>query len=527
MKKNLPVTDKEITFDNPLISTTDLKGIITSFNREFEYVSGFSADELMNVNHNVIRHPDMPPAAFADLWSTVKSGKHWMGMVKNRTKTGDFYWVDAYVTPIFDGDKVIGYESVRSKPKKQEIKRAQQLYKQINEGKKPKLGNVFTRLSLKNKTTLSVVLSSIVASVVNQISTIQQLPFYLPVVIAVLGGLASFLLLKNWVFASLDRAIKEANDEVNNPLMGMVYTGADDEVAQLVLVNKLLQARLNTILVRMKDSAGSIDKSAGDTYQSQQSIMESINSQASQTEQVATAMTEMSSTIQELARNASLASQSANQVDDLTQQSMTKSETAVKGLTSLDRAFDTISDYIKTLESDSSAINPIVDVISNIAEQTNLLALNAAIEAARAGDHGRGFAVVADEVRSLATRTQESTQEISNLISKLDSSVVKVVKGMETTKDTASSSRQDIQGSIDSVSSIKESVEKLNELNTLIATAVEEQSAVSENINKNVVRISSDAEMVVSNANKVNVHAENLAQESQNLLNMITRFSSR
>lgn len=527
MKKNLPVNDKEVTFENPLISTTDLKGIITGFNREFEYVSGFSADELMNVNHNVIRHPDMPPAAFADLWSTVKAGKHWMGIVKNRTKTGDYYWVDAYVTPIFDGDKVIGYESVRSKPKKQDIKRAQQLYKQINEGKKPKLGNVLTRLSLKNKTTLSVVLSSIVASVLNQFSIIQQLPFYLPVIIAVLGGLASFLLLKNWVFASLDRAIKEANDEVNNPLMGMVYTGADDEVAQLVLVNKLLLARLNTILVRMKDSAGSIDKSAGDTYQSQQSIMESINSQASQTEQVATAMTEMSSTIQELARNASLASQSANQVDGLTQQSMTKSETAVKGLTSLDRAFDTISDYIKTLESDSSAINPIVDVISNIAEQTNLLALNAAIEAARAGDHGRGFAVVADEVRSLATRTQESTQEISNLISKLDSSVVKVVKGMETTKDTASSSRQDIQGSIDSVSSIKESVEKLNELNTLIATAVEEQSAVSEDINKNVVRISSDAEMVVSNASKVNVHAENLAQESQNLLNMITRFSSR
>ena len=238
-------------------------------------------------------------------------------------------------------------------------------------------------------------------------------------------------------------------------------------------------------------------------------------------------MTEMSSTIQEVARNASLASQSANHVDELTQQSMAKSETAVKGLTSLDKAFDTISDYIKTLESDSSAINPIVDVISNIAEQTNLLALNAAIEAARAGDHGRGFAVVADEVRSLATRTQESTQEISNLISKLDGSVVKVVKGMETTKDTASSSRQDIQGSIDSVSSIKDSVEKLNELNTLIATAVEEQSAVSEDINQNVVRISSDAEMVVNNANKVNVHAENLAQESQNLLNMITRFSSR
>ncbi len=527
MKQNLPVTDKEVSFEQPLISTTDLKGSITSFNDVFRQVSGFNSDELMYVNHNVIRHPDMPPAAFADLWSTVKSGKHWMGIVKNRTKSGEYYWVDAYVTPIFDGDKVIGYESVRTKPQKQDVLRAEKLYKQINEGKKPKLGNVLSRLSMKKKTNLAVVLSVIVSSLLTQAPAIQQLPFFLPVVIAILGGSATYLLFKNWIFVSLDRAMKEAAEEVNNSLMEMVYTGANDEIGQLVLVNKLLHAKLNTILVRMKDSAGSIDKSAGDTYQSQQSIMESITSQASQTEQVATAMTEMSSTIQEVARNASLASESANHADELTQQSMAKSETAVKGLTSLDRAFDSISDYINTLESDSSAINPIVDVISNIAEQTNLLALNAAIEAARAGDHGRGFAVVADEVRSLATRTQESTQEISNLISKLDSSVVKVVKGMETTKETAISSRHDIQGSIDSVSSIKASVEKLNELNTMIATAVEEQSAVSEDINQNVVKISSDAETVVSNANKVNEHAENLAQESQNLLNMITRFSSR
>lgn len=525
MKKNLPITDKEVSFNEPLISTTDLKGAITSFNDIFREISGFDTDELMHVNHNVIRHPDMPPAAFADLWSTVKSGKHWMGIVKNRTKTGDYYWVDAYVTPIFEGDKVVGYESVRSKPRKEDVERADKLYKQINQEKKPKLGNIFTRLSLKNKTILTTIMVALVSSLLDQIPAIEQLPFFLPVLISIAGGIATYILLKGWIFASLNKALKEAKDEVDDPLMGMVYTGGNDEIGQITLINKLLHAKLNTVLVRMKDSAGNIDNSASQTYLSQQSIMESINSQASQTEQVATAMTEMSSTIHELARNASLASQSSNHVDELTQQSSHKSEMAVKGLTSLDNAFDNITEYIKTLESDSSAINPIVDVISTIAEQTNLLALNAAIEAARAGDHGRGFAVVADEVRSLATRTQESTQEISNLISKLDGSVAKVVQGMDKTKETAASSRSDIQGSIDSVSLIKESVEKLNELNTMIATAVEEQSSVSEDINKNVVRISSDAETVVSNANEVNKNAETLAQESQNLLNMIKRFS--
>jgi aerotaxis receptor len=163
MKRNLPVTDNEVTFDTPLISTTNLKGIISGFNNAFVNVSGFEPDELMNVNHNVIRHPDMPPAAFEDLWDTVKSKKHWMGIVKNRTKKGDFYWVDAYVTPIFDGDNVIGYESVRTKPSPEQVKRASELYQRINEGKTPK--TPISDLSIKTKSTLASIFSSVLAIV--------------------------------------------------------------------------------------------------------------------------------------------------------------------------------------------------------------------------------------------------------------------------------------------------------------------------------------------------------------------------
>ena len=118
MNHNLPVTDNEIKLEEgqELISTTDLKGSITSYNDDFLRMSGFSDDELMDKNHNVIRHPDMPVEAFADLWKHMQSNQHWMGVVKNRAKSGDHYWVDAYITPIVENGQVLGYESVRAKP---------------------------------------------------------------------------------------------------------------------------------------------------------------------------------------------------------------------------------------------------------------------------------------------------------------------------------------------------------------------------------------------------------------------------
>lgn len=524
MKKNLPVTDKEVTFDEELISTTDLKGIITGFNHAFEKVSGFSGEELLGKNHNLIRHPDMPPAAFQDLWDTIKDQKHWMGIVKNRTKEGDYYWVDAYVTPIFENHEVVGYESVRIKPKAEYVKRAQTLYQQINAGKKPRLGHFFNRLGLKHKNRLTMLIVTLLTGLSTQLDVVQNLPFMLPLIIPILIGVAAYGLLDKWIFASLDRALNEVHEEVDNPLMAMVYTGNDDEIGQLTLVNKLAQAKLNTILVRLREIASKIDADAQNTFGSQQSIMESIQSQAMQTDQVATAMTEMSSSIQEVSNNASRAASTASEVDELTKISERKASTAVDGLGSLDAAFSDINTVISKLEEDSNAINPIVGVISDIAEQTNLLALNAAIEAARAGEYGRGFAVVADEVRSLASRTQQSTQEISLLIQKLDEAVDEVVNGMKKTQERVTESREDIAASITSVTSIKDKVQELNDLNTLIATAVEEQSAVSEDINRNVVQISSDAESVVDHANVVNSNAENLAGESATLLNMIRRF---
>ena len=138
MKINLPVTDVEraVPAGKRLISLTDQKGIITEANDEFVAVSGFSQDELIHKSHNLVRHPDMPPAAFADLWGTLKAGKPWMGIVKNRCKNGDYYWVDAYVAPVFENESVVGYQSVRVTPAKSHVKRAGDIYHRLKRNKR-------------------------------------------------------------------------------------------------------------------------------------------------------------------------------------------------------------------------------------------------------------------------------------------------------------------------------------------------------------------------------------------------------
>ena len=133
MRENLPVTTTERTFPSgsKLISVTDLKGQIVDCNDEFVAISGFTKEQLIGQPHNIVRHPDMPSLAYKVMWEHLKAGKPWMGLVKNRCKNGDFYWVDAYVTPVTERGKVTGYESVRSCPSRVDVKRADALYKNI------------------------------------------------------------------------------------------------------------------------------------------------------------------------------------------------------------------------------------------------------------------------------------------------------------------------------------------------------------------------------------------------------------
>ncbi|MDH0606782.1 PAS domain-containing protein, partial [Pseudomonas sp. GD03869] len=137
MKINLPVTQQEVAVDPRanILSTTDLKGVVTYVNPDFVAISGYSEAELLGRSHNQVRHPDMPPAAFADLWKTLKSGRSWMGVVKNRCKNGDHYWVSAFANPVVRNGQVVEYQSVRSRAAPEQVARAEALYAALAAGR--------------------------------------------------------------------------------------------------------------------------------------------------------------------------------------------------------------------------------------------------------------------------------------------------------------------------------------------------------------------------------------------------------
>ncbi|WP_019625428.1 PAS domain-containing methyl-accepting chemotaxis protein [Thioalkalivibrio sp. ALJT] len=521
MRKNLPVTQTEYPIDRfgDLISSTDQKGRIQHANADFVEVSGFDWSELEGSAHNIVRHPDMPEAAYANMWETLKSDQPWIGIVKNRRKDGDHYWVDAFVTPSYEDGRKVGYESVRAIPKRDHVARAEKVYAALNKGRS------FHRRWYHNLTgrfagtwAVSLLLALAAVSLVSSPLILAGLM----VVIFVVGGAVTL------AFASgIRQAIKRARAVFDNPVMEAIYTGRRDDSASLEMIQHFNQATLRTVLGRIQDKAAVVSTDAQAMASNVEQTAAGVERQQNELDQVATAMNEMTSTIHEMASNSARAAEAANHAEKETDAGQEVVNGTVSVINRMAAEVEATAEKLGKLEASTAEIDKILSVIREIAEQTNLLALNAAIEAARAGEHGRGFAVVADEVRSLSQRTDESTVTIRNMIETLQSGAREAMSAMRGSQEQAADGVEKARAAGDSLVTIREAVAQITEMNTQIATAVEEQSAVSEEINRNVTSIRDVASETGSVSGQARDASERMQAEAVELKALIQRFEQK
>ncbi|MCK5336110.1 MAG: methyl-accepting chemotaxis protein, partial [Gammaproteobacteria bacterium] len=345
------------------------------------------------------------------------------------------------------------------------------------------------------------------------------------VVAVALGVLFSWLIISNLlknIRRAADMAAKVADGDLRDVADDNHY--GSDEIGKLIASMGMMRTNLQAMISEMSAASSQLASSSEELSVVSIESNQNIQSQQIEIEQVVTAINEMTATIHEVARNASDTSTLAHEADDSTQKGVQVVEQTVSSINALANDLSNTGSVINELETDSEMIGSILDVIKNIAEQTNLLALNAAIEAARAGEQGRGFAVVADEVRTLASRTQQSTQEIEEKIAKLQAGARSTVQVMADSQDKAATTREQANSAGDALKLITGAVTNISDMNLQIASAAEEQSAVSEEINRSIVSISQLAHKNTEGANQTTIASSELTQLASNLQGMIDRF---
>ncbi len=435
MRINQPVTQRERLYPDhqSLISTTDLESRITYANEEFCEIAGFQLDELVGEHHNLVRHPDMPKQAFADLWNHIREGKSWMGPVKNRCKSGDHYWVSAFVTPIKDASgRVVEYQSVRTAPSEEIKQRAEKVYADLRNNKLP--------LALKLPTfshTLTINLCLLLSLfAMFALGYSHDMNWQLALVALPLAIAAITL---NALSRRLGKLNKMARSRFDNPLMQLLYTNKVDNIAAIELSMVMNQAEFNAVLARTQQTCSKILQAAEGDLRNAESITDNLQQQQAETNQVATAVTEMSESIREVSQSSTDSSSLLDETAVLFKSGNSSVAETVAAVAGMNSELTTSKSVISALVGHCRDIDGILDVINNIANQTNLLALNAAIEAARAGEAGRGFSVVADEIRTLAIKTQSSTSEIQKMITELQTSAGDAEQAMEKGAPTSQS----------------------------------------------------------------------------------------
>ena len=516
MRMNGPVTNQEYILpdEEVIITHTDPSSRITYANSAFLSSSGFTLDECLGQTHNMVRHPDMPVEAFADLWKTIRQGKSWTGMVKNRRKDGGFYWVRANVTPMKSRGEVSGYMSVRTKPTRDEVREAERLYAALRAGRagsvRLKEGRIYDtsfaamlgramKPSLRTGTWIFIGFLSVLMAVMG-IGSWMSRGFDWFAAGSLLGcviAMSNMFYVQSRVVRPLQRLHTAAFQLISGDTSTRIDAQGASCVVQLARGLEQLRCKLDGVLKDNLSAASQVRSGVTSVVSASADLSNRTNETAASLEETAASLEELMATVQRNTENAQQAAQLAR----------SSSKATTQGRDVVSEMFETM----KAISESSNRINDIVTLIDGIAFQTNLLALNAAVEAARAGDQGRGFAVVAQEVRSLAQRSAASAKEIKDLI---ESSRETVMRGSELAGRAEESMNEVVQ-------SVKRVVDVIGE----IETASREQSMGIEQINRAMTQMDTITQQDAQMAQALIGTASQLDDESLQMVAAISAFA--
>ncbi len=509
-----PTIDEEVLYDKnaQLVSTTDLQGDITYANDEFCRIAGYSLEELIGQHHNIVRHPDMPKAAFADLWAKLKAGEAWRGMVKNRCKDGRYYWVDAYVTPLYQEGRHIGYQSVRGAPKPEYKQRAEFIYSKLNRGKS--IAPVWRARRVRSSLSAVLLLAGL-WGVVTHLEGFE-------ILYTLLFFVGMFALNYNEL-VSTPMNLSQMRKSFDSPSR-YIYAGAEPfDVARFHI--GLLEARIKTILGRTADSTKRLQVLSNELASISVTTSKAVDVETIELEQLSAAIHQMSMTASEISNSTVKATDKVGSTQSHCKQTQSNMEETKHQVQALSSDVQQAEGLAHELTEDADGIAKAMGEIQGIADQTNLLALNAAIEAARAGEQGRGFSVVADEVRALSNRTHQATRLIEQSVQKMHQSLAAWAERMKSSREQAESCLGTANRSTELVDEISSMMSELLDVSTTISVAAEQQSVVSANISENVAKISQLSLETRQHANELQTSSTELAKKSDDIASLSDMFA--